>query len=62
MEEALKEFNESLRGLSHAVRELHSQELETRDAMGELATSSHLRSTMQMLKEDVSFRKIIYQV
>ena len=50
----------ALQELQLAVRGLHGQQLELRDQLGELTTSSHLRSTLNLLKEDVAFRRMIY--
>lgn len=55
----LKEYTDALAGLRNAVFDLKRQSLDTRDAMGELATSSHLRSTLNLMKTDVAFRNLL---
>lgn len=53
------DFLEALRELQKAVRGLHSQQLETRDAIGKVVTDSHLRSTLTLLREDIGFKRTL---
>lgn len=54
-----EDYLDALRELRSVVHALHKEALNTRDSMGELATSSHLRSTLTMLKSDIAFKDLL---
>lgn len=57
LDQAFKEFNDSLFALRKAVLALKDSQLEVKNKMAEAMEHSHLKSTITMLNQDIVLRR-----